>query len=328
MAVIALGALGIAIYFASGDVLVRGLVYVGITLAPGVAFVGIGLRQRSVDRVPRLVVGGAYCLVGLGNAILVGATLTGTSLPYPSPADLLAVIGYVLLVPGVMLLFRRVLVGRDVGTFLETGVIALAAGLVIWLVAMAPVLNTGVGGELLTLLASLAYPAIDVALMILVVQLLLGPRSQSRGPVLLAAAFGTVLVTDLVYARLSAAGAYTPGDPIDGGWLAASVLAATAALAPGAFRAVGDEVRIDRSLSVVRSMLLGVALIVPPATIVAQVASGDDSSLIVGRSRASEARSRNFERTAPSDREDADTDHRKRVQPRIAHGSELAAAIR
>ncbi|SHF82254.1 putative bifunctional diguanylate cyclase/phosphodiesterase [Geodermatophilus nigrescens] len=179
------------------------------------------------------------------------------------PADVVYLGSYVALATGLSLLARRSTSDRDqrVAGWIDALVVFVAVLVVVWELSVAAT----VGDESLTVLTRLTlalYPAMDAALIGLVVRLLATRRQGDRTPLAVAAACACWLASDLAYLLDSDAEGF--GGWLDSGWLLGSALLAVAAwplqTAPGPSGAAEES----RS-GLARLVVCLSALMVPPS---------------------------------------------------------------
>jgi signal transduction histidine kinase len=111
----------------------------------------------------------------------------------------------------------------------------------------------------------MAYPAVDVLLLVAFAQLLVGPGGRTRAYRFLLASIALWVIADEVYGLN--VGSYRGGDWIDALWLGSYVVWAAAALEPSMARiAVPDRRRLPR-LTSTRLVLLATASLTAPLTL-------------------------------------------------------------
>ena len=151
--------------------------------------------------------------------------------PYPSVADWLyfAWCGCQFLT---VLLLLRARVRRLPASNALDGLVAGLGAAALAAAAVASVL-TATGGRPVVVLVNLAYPLVDVALLLLVAAGIgaLGPR-LGRPLSVLAAATAVYAIGDVTFLLLDSAGRYVEGSPVDATWPVAAVLTALAATLP------------------------------------------------------------------------------------------------
>jgi len=195
--------------------------------------------------------------------------IEGVEGPFPSPADALYILAYIPLLIGIGLLVRG---GRPrAGDVLDASIIGLAAGLTVWFAAIAPAAQANQGTTLASLLV-VVYPAMDYLLLVGVVQLSFAGGLRSLSLRWVSAAFATVLVTDVLYARMRVDASFTAGSYINIGYFAFYVLLGVAALVPSRDAAAIPVVPSGR-LTLPRLGLLAAALLSAPTAIALDAAS-------------------------------------------------------
>ncbi|MGY1755434.1 putative bifunctional diguanylate cyclase/phosphodiesterase [Geodermatophilus sp. SYSU D00803] len=204
-------------------------------------------------------------LSALGDVLWqVQASLTGDGAAV-GVADAVYLGSYVALGTGLALMARRRHADRDLRTagWIDALVVFVAALLLVWELSIAATVedaSLGLGTRVVLAL----YPALDAALIGLVVRLLATRRQGERTPLAVAAACSCWLVSDVAY--LLDADAVTFGGWLDSGWLLGSALLAVAtwSTARGAV-AAGPGGEDGRSGMARLAVCLG-ALLVPPVT--------------------------------------------------------------
>src|SRR5205823_9895384 len=195
--------------------------------------------------------------------------IEGVEAPFPSPADALYILAYLPLLDGIGLLVRG---GRPrAGDVLDASIIGLAAGLTVWFAAIAPAAQANQGSTLASLLV-VVYPAMDYLLLVGVVQLSFAGGLRSLSLRWVSAAFATVLVTDVLYARMRIDASFTASSYINIGYFAFYVLLGVAALVPSRDAGAIPVVPSGR-LTLPRLALLAAALLSAPTAIALDAAS-------------------------------------------------------
>jgi hypothetical protein len=207
-------------------------------------------------------------------------------LPFPALSDVFYLAVYPCLIAGVVILARQRHLGRDVTSFPDALIVAIGASLISWFYLISPYAQSA---DLTAIqkIVSIAYPVMDLLLLMALVRLAVGPGHRGEAFYLLIAGATCLLVTDAIYGWLLAnvPGGYTNGGLLDGGWAAFYILWAAAALHPtmgqiGKDEGAGEESR-RRSLRL-RLILLAVTSVVPPTVQVIESLRGRPSSPITG----------------------------------------------
>jgi signal transduction histidine kinase/ActR/RegA family two-component response regulator len=220
--------------------------------------------------------------LAVGDAIFAGYDVVGLERPYPSAADAVYLAGYLSFGVAMLFLVR----GRQrpsLSDVLDGAIVLCATALLLWFALIeAAARDTSVG--VLSRVVSSAYPALDVLLIAVLVQLLLagGVRSASFRMIALGAA--TLLATDIVYGLQNLKGTYVEGAWLDAGWMIAVSLWGAAALHPS-IRTLHLHGRLrETSLTGRRLLLLAAATLVTPLVIVLYLNADDsfDVAVVVG----------------------------------------------
>jgi diguanylate cyclase (GGDEF)-like protein len=269
------GTLVVAYYLipASGAGLVIRVVTYCVMSASAAAAVWHGVaRHRPRPRLPWVLLGLSQLVYAAADATFYTGQYLLDMRDFPSAADPLYLSHYPLVVVGLTLLIRYRAPGGDLPGLLDAGVIAVVAGMFSWLYLMEPQAN---GSSVLATAASLAYPAMDLALLVVGLRLVLTSGRRSASFFLLIANLAAILTADTVYVLQQLAGTYHPGNFLDAIWLTGNLALGAAALHPTMTRlAEGFSVR-DRSLGPGRIAALAAVVLVAPATLLVQHARGE-----------------------------------------------------
>jgi diguanylate cyclase (GGDEF)-like protein/PAS domain S-box-containing protein len=232
-------------------------------IAAGGAVYGI-LRNRPDRRFSWLFLAVGIGLFAAGDiAWDVATRAAGGNTGYPW-ADIFYLAAYPLLAFALYQLARRHF-RRD--TVVDSAIVALAASAVIWQWVITPVLEHSEGATTERIVAP-AYPIMDVVLVVAIVHAVFTlPRWVPAAWFLFGGLF-VLLVTDTVYARLVADGAYSDGGLLDAFWPVSYFLLAGAAMHPSM-----RELWLTRRNGLVhqgraRMLVLGAALFLVPAVVV------------------------------------------------------------
>src|SRR6476660_599616 len=184
--------------------------------------------------------------------------------PSPSIADAFDLGGYPLLALGVLLILRKLGGQTSRAAILDTLVLFSGVALVQWVFFIDPYNHMHFGTEFARVVA-MAYPAMDVLLLVALAQLLVGPGGRTRAYRLLLVSVGLWVIADEVYGLNI--NNYEGGSWIDALWLLSYVTWAAAALDPSMARlAEPDRRRLPR-LTSTRLLLLTAASLTAPLTL-------------------------------------------------------------
>ncbi|MGY1730154.1 putative bifunctional diguanylate cyclase/phosphodiesterase [Geodermatophilus sp. SYSU D01045] len=256
-------AAGTALYFA----------VIGLTVVA--AWAGV---HRAGRRPVAVLLASGVSLSALADVVWqVQVSLTGSGADV-GIADLVYLGSYVVLAVGLALLARDRHVDRDrrAAGWIDALVVFVAAMLVVWELSIATtVLDAGLPVVDRVVLA--LYPALDAALIGLVVRLLATRRQGERTSLAVAAACACWLVSDVAY--LLDADAESIGSWLDAGWLLGSALLALAVRWSAAGTATTGGPGEDGRSGLARLAVCLAALMVPPASeLVTDLAGVEDAS--------------------------------------------------
>src|SRR6478672_11674328 len=204
------------------------VIYEAIGLSAVAAIWRGNLRHRS---------GPPWTAMLIGIALWVGGDsfwnayrwITGNEAPFPSGADVFYLLAYLPLLLAIALLVRG---GRPrASDLVDASIVGLAAGLVVWFAAIAPSAAAH-HSSTLTGAITVIYPTMDYLLLLGVVQLAFVGGLRNTALRWATAAFATVLVTDIIYARMRVDASFTATSYVNIGYFAFYVLLGAAALSP------------------------------------------------------------------------------------------------
>ncbi len=185
---------------------------------------------------------GAWVLFGVANLLWVAgdlatAALTSSSAagtpPFPSVADGIYLAAYPVLAVAIVWAARLRGPSRDLISTLDGLMVASAAAIPVWVIWVAPALKDS-GLDAFGAGVSIAYPAMDLLLIVAGVRFVLGSGSWNTSAVLLTVGFLATVASDIVYNVTLLAETYAMPDPVDAGWLVGYALWGVAALHPSA----------------------------------------------------------------------------------------------
>jgi signal transduction histidine kinase len=182
--------------------------------------------------------------------------------PSPSIADFFYLSGYVLMALGIFLVLKRLGGQTSRAAILDSVVIFCGVVLFQWVFFIEPYRHQAFGNETQRLV-SMAYPAMDVLLLVGLTQLLLGPGGRTAAYRLLLVSVGLWVIADEIYGLNVST--YQGGDWIDALWLGSYVVWAAAALDPSIGRLAQPDRRFLPRLTRARLVLLAAALLVGPS---------------------------------------------------------------
>ncbi|MCW2599705.1 MAG: hypothetical protein JWM02_1534 [Frankiales bacterium] len=264
---------GLPVYcFAVSGVVQRAMFY-GYGISSLLAII-VGVRvHRPRRRWPWVAFAGGLLLFAVGDVAFDLYAEAGDAVPVPSAADFLYLAGYPVLAWGMVLLVRYRVRGADLTSALDGVMVALGVGVMAWVWVMAPYAHDrtlGVGARLVPI----AYPALDLLLVAVVVRLLLSRGVRNPSFRLLAASVVALLLADGFYAVATLHDTYVDGSLIDLGWLVSYGLWGAAALHPSMSRLTDPSPSAEAVRSPIALAVLTLAALTSPATLIVQEARG------------------------------------------------------
>ena len=282
---VVLGA-GIPVYFfaVAGVVQTRLFYFYGFSAAVAII---VGLRMhRPHRRWPWLAFAGGLLLFAVGDVAFDLYAASGNVIPVPSVADYLYLAAYPVLAFGFVLLVRYRVRGADIASALDGVMVAIGVGVLAWVFVMAPYAHDrtlSVGARVVPI----AYPALDLLLVAVVVRLLLSRGVHNPSFRMLAASVVALLVADGFFAVATVQNTYNAnGSFIDLGWLVSYALWGAAALHPSMSRLTDASPSNGARRSRIALTLLALAALTSPITMIIRQVRGvsADEILLAGSS--------------------------------------------
>ena len=285
LAVLAAGGALVALFFTlPTESVEQSLLYDLIGLGAIVAaFIGVSLHRPDGARAWILLAAGQLAFVA-GDFLWTYFLMIGEE-PYPSIADVAYLAGYPLIALGLALAIRRRIAGGDQAGLLDGAILATGAGVVWWAVVLGPLAGLA-DPEPVSFAVSVAYPLGDLLLIGMAFALALTPGARGASFVLVLASLVLMLFGDLVYGLQTLDETYVNGSALDAAWMLAYVVFGAAALHPSMAEVLAPRPVIVTLLGPVRMALLGIAMLVGPALLLAQRSTTDTVLLVVGGASA------------------------------------------
>ncbi len=238
----------------------------------GWASVAIGVRTiRSSAGSSRqawvLFVGAAIAFLLGGIVRAAHASAAGVDRPLPSPADLLVVLGYLLLIAGSTLLGHLRSPDRDRAAIIDGAIVAVGLATIVWstlLWSHVTDSNLSVGERGL----NATYAILTTILLATITRLAVGPGARTIGYRLLAGSVTLIFVQDVLVTIGAVDGSETPAAQMVAPLI--FVLFGAAALHPERKRITEGADSYDTRLTWKRILLLVGALLINPAIITFQ----------------------------------------------------------
>jgi diguanylate cyclase (GGDEF)-like protein len=241
-------------------------------LAPIAIVAGVVLYQPD-NRRPWILLAVSQVLMVMGDWAWVILEHLGLEL-FPSIADALYLSGQALTAVAVIGLVRGRIPGGDRAGLIDALVVAVGAALLTWTFLIAP-LVTDPSASMLDIGVALAYPALDVLLLGVLVRIMLAPGHQVPSLRFLLIALILMLAGDFPYAFMLLEDTYHTGDIIEITWLAASGFYAAAALHPSMREVARPTEASEGQLSPARLAMLAAASLMAPTVLVVQGVLGE-----------------------------------------------------
>src|SRR5438477_10016747 len=268
LAYLGVGYLVVLAYFRFPGLSIEGRLpfYLAVSLSAVVAIV-VGIRRyRPANWLP-------WALFAAGQLVYFSADVVFYTyhdilhdVRYPAPADAIYLAHYPFLIAGLLLLIKRK------NPAIDTLIVGTAFALLVWILLMDPHAHAAAGSVLMRL-TSLAYPVMD--LMVLVAALrVIGGRLRVPAMGFLATALLFLLFSDFVYGWLQVKGRYTgPGDFLDATWMTYYLALGAAALSPSMVRLSDALPAPAVRLGPTRLALLMAASVTAPVVLIVERAS-------------------------------------------------------
>jgi two-component system cell cycle response regulator len=273
------GAAAVAAYFAlpllHAPAAVGVFWYFAISVSAAGALLLGALRHRPKRRFP-------WYLLAAGQALYAAADLLfylersvfGID-RYPFYDDVLYLAAYPVLAAGLIGFVRLRIPGWDLPSAIDSLVVSVAAALLMWVylvsaIAFAPDVSA------LARTVSVAYPAMDLLLLTVVIRLSMGAGARSAAYRLIIGAFLLMFVADVGYGYLELTEAYVPGGVLELLWLLVVLALGSAGLHPSMTTLTNPARVRGPELSPSRFAALTLASITAPALLLVQQLLGAD----------------------------------------------------
>ncbi|AEV84304.1 hypothetical protein ACWT_3281 [Actinoplanes sp. SE50] len=246
-----------------GSGLLRLVAYATVVLSVPVA-VTIGVRRHGCHRPLRWYLAAAgQGTYGIGDVIFYLHRFV-VDVDTDLASSLCYLLSYPLMAAGLLGFIRRRAAGRDVASLIDTAIVGLGAGLVMWVYLLAPGLADATRSSAVktTVLAS---AVMDLVLGILAIRLALGDIRVVPAYRLLLLWIGGLVTADLTYGYLQLTGGYRAGDVLDLLWLASALALGAAALHPSMRSLDRSPAAPEQPISTGRLAALALTCLTAPA---------------------------------------------------------------
>ena len=166
-----------------------------------------------------------------GDLAFASYELRGLEVPFPSFADVIYLAGYPFVLVAVAIMLRRSGV-PDSAAWQDAGIIVIGVTLLSWEWLLEPNAMSE-DASVLARVVAVAYPIMDLAVLLLVLRLMVGGARRIGMFVVLSVAVLVFLVSDVLFGLQVLEGTYRSGTWVDLGWLIAPLLIGACALHPG-----------------------------------------------------------------------------------------------
>lgn len=278
-----LGVLSTSGYFFILSATTRELVYnvvgniVGLSTVAAVLF---GMRMyRPVRPLPwHLFVVGLLLLIA-GDAFLTISGFLGSSVSFPSLADVLYLAFYPFMIVGMLMIGSSRLSRGGSAGIIDPLIVATGFGLLFWVYFMEPyIMEAHAENPSLTpvpILVAVAYPLMDLLLLVVLVRTLLVSVNRPASYYLLGASFGVLLASDIVWMVAQAINSRQIANLVDLGFLLFFSLFGSAALHPSMAALFEPVPSVEARLTRIRLALLAGASLTAPAVLALQTVRGE-----------------------------------------------------
>ncbi|MBP2335108.1 diguanylate cyclase (GGDEF)-like protein [Saccharothrix coeruleofusca] len=266
-----------ALYYAlpvpAGGVPSRVLVYCAVSASAAVAVWWGVVRHRPRPRAAWVLLGLSQAVYALADTAFYTAHYVFGQTRYPFVADVLYLAHYPLVVAGLVVLVRARRSGRDLAGLLDAASLTVVAALLSWVFVLGP--QTRLGTSPLVEAASVAYPLMDLVLLLVALCLVFGSGPRGAPFVLLTGWLAAILTADTAYVLQRLAGTYEAGNFLDAVWLAGNLALGACALHP-AMSGLGLPAEApEPRLSAPRLALPSAGALVGPAVLLVEHAKGE-----------------------------------------------------
>ncbi|MGA9872893.1 MAG: bifunctional diguanylate cyclase/phosphodiesterase [Rhodococcus sp. (in: high G+C Gram-positive bacteria)] len=257
-------------YFFLPESALSNSVYFGIAVVSALAIVaGIRINRPSSAGAWYLIAAGVGLWV-LGDAAFLAIYLDQSVVPILSAADIVYLTGYPVLAAGLYTLVHQSWRRGELGHVANSTIVMIAFGLLMWVFVVQPAsadVSTVEG------LVGVAYPAMDVFLLGLLIHFVGATQWESTAFRLLTASVVAVLIADIAADVEPVEFVTTGPHVIDAGYLAGYVLVGTAALHPS-MSALGAHPSRRRPSTLISSFNTTTVVAVTAATLTVPLAMG------------------------------------------------------
>jgi two-component system cell cycle response regulator len=282
-AVLAVGALSIVVcygllHLGSAWDVVRISVYCSANAAMMAGALVAARRHRAV-RPAMLFLAAAGAAYIFGDVAFYLLALSGAQVKFPSLADVGYVTSYPLSAVALLLIARRRSPGRDTTGIIDAAIVGVGGGYLFFEFAIAPA--SQVAGSNLARLTSVAFPVLDLVLLMVGARLMLGAGARTTSLRLIGGYLVVRLITDACYTVTAVNGTYVGGHLLEMMWMCSSLMMAAATQHPDLARTAAPTPSAAPDASPARLAVLAVAAVIAPTTMTVQSLCGAEPHLLI-----------------------------------------------
>ncbi|MFI1988753.1 diguanylate cyclase [Actinoplanes sp. NPDC020271] len=252
--------------------------YVSANAAFAVSALVVARRDRELRPIMLLLAASGIASVAADITFYFLALVDG-EVAYPSVADIGYLAAYPLMAAGLLLIIRRRTPGWDGASAIDAAIVAVGAGYLVFEHIIAPTVQITSGT--FTQLVSAAYPVGDLMLIMVGARLILGAGPRSFSLRLIGGYLALVLFADTIYSIQSLNGTYHVANYLDAIWMTAGFMMAAALLHPSAPKLVVRSNADTPDATTGRLIVLAVAAVTAPASLLIQHLSGRKPHVVV-----------------------------------------------
>ena len=262
------GTVMLCAYTFTGDALVQAVVYSAMGAVAAVA-IWLGLLRSSGATKSWLAIGASMACWSAADTVWFSIDVNG-DVPYPSLAEPLYLLGYVLLAAGLVgIAFagrRTIAVATDL---IDVSIISVCVGLIAWPFVFEPTLEDGWTGPAAV---TVAYAGGDIVLLGLLAALIFNPSKRAAAMFLLGGSVVAVFIADVLFYVPTFASSAAVDLWSSQAWMVGYILVGMAGLLRG--QPEKRRARDSRS-SISRVSFVGAALLALPSTLALDAVVGD-----------------------------------------------------
>ena len=195
------------------------------------------LKSRLIGRqvyIAWMMIAASQLAFTIGDALWTYTEMVLHENPFPALSDYFYLISYPLFLVGIMLLPSMKFTSTErLKRMLDTAIVITAAILFFWSFIIAPTLEQNQGTDILALTLSVAYPVMDLVLLLALIELLL-KRIYLPGPnplLFLAGGIIVLIIADALFFQQTVHGTYASAGIVDIGYILGYILIGLAGMA-------------------------------------------------------------------------------------------------